>query len=845
MTHQRKTIRLNPGSVPSAGMRGGLGRTLLTSFLLLSILPLSLISFVAAAQARGSLEEVLKEKLTTIATLTEAQIHHWVTNQDQVLWILAADLSSDLLGHEVNLLAQRPDSPIASGSSTEATGRDSAASTGGIRRSLEQTAALHADAPFLAVLLVDEKGHVLDAQPMSLVNRTFPELTTQQPALLEGDSSIVRELSSALTKPASSAIILTKRLSSSALRLVALLDPEGLTTTLHEPLKEGQSSDVYLVPRSGRALKLTSNNLDVSVADHGSGSEQMKDFRSAGIEAAMSGLSGTSSYQNHDGTAVIGAYRWLPQLNLAMLIEQPKRTALEASDDLAVVLIAATLGMVLLTALIAALVTRRITMPIVELTATAVQIAAGNLDQKVPATRRDEIGILARAFNVMTTKLRLVYEDLEYKVKERTEQLESANAEIRYQAMQLAVSAEVGRIVTSILDKDVLPKKVVELIRDCFQTYFVAIYFLDEEGVFVTLQEATGGLGAQLKSSAHKVELRKNELITQAVNRREARMSAGSSLDRCINRQVFPHTRAELAIPLNIGDRTIGVLDVHSTHEDAFDGNELVVLETLSRQIVVALENARVYEIEREAAEQLRELSELRQQFLANMSRELRMPLNNIIGFSRVMLKEIDGPITKLQRDDLHAIHDSGQQLLSLINDILDIAQIEAGAMELSVQPVEFSELVQSVTPTANALLQDRPIEFRCDIGPDVPPVLADANRLRQVLVKLLSNAAKFTEEGTITLIARRNGDHIMSSVIDTGVGVPDNDREKIFEMFRQVSEPVNSSSGGTGLGLAFSREIVEMHGGRIWLEGNKPKGTIFTFTLPIAQQGEGHPSPT
>ncbi|NIO43501.1 MAG: HAMP domain-containing protein, partial [Burkholderiales bacterium] len=135
-----------------------------------------------------------------------------------------------------------------------------------------------------------------------------------------------------------------------------------------------------------------------------------------------------------------------------MLVEQPKSAALAASDDLAVVLIAATLGMVLLTALIAALVTRRITMPIVELTATAVQIAAGNLDQKVPATRRDEIGILARAFNVMTTKLRLVYEDLEHKVKERTQQLESANAEVRYQAMQLAVSAEVGRVVTSILD---------------------------------------------------------------------------------------------------------------------------------------------------------------------------------------------------------------------------------------------------------------------------------------------------------------------------------------------------------------------------------------------------------
>jgi signal transduction histidine kinase len=519
---------------------------------------------------------------------------------------------------------------------------------------------------------------------------------------------------------------------------------------------------------------------------------------------------------------------------MALLVEQAQDTALASSDDLAVALIGATLAAVLLTALIAAAVTRRITLPIVELTATAVQIAAGDLNQKVPATRRDEIGILARAFNVMTTKLRVLYEDLEHKVRERTQQLQEANAEIRYRAMQLAISAEVGRVVTSILDQDLLLAQVVDLIRDCFQAYFVAIFFIDEKGEWAVFQDGTGALGEQLKADAHKVDLGKNHLVSKAIKQLEPQVWAGSSLEESTDRQLFPHTHAELVVPLKIGGRAIGALDVHSTHKDAFEGDEIMVLETLSGQVVVAIENARLYETERRAAEQLREADELRRRFLANMSRELRMPLNNIIGFSRVILKGIDGPVTDLQREDLNAIHDSGQQLLVLFNDILDIAQIEAGAMEMDIRPVDFGEISHSVIPTTKALLEGRAITFSHEIEPNLPPVLADSNRLRQVLFRLLSNAAKFTQEGNISLRVWRATDQILASVIDTGIGIPDRDRDRVFEMFQQLSEPIQSGVRGTGLGLTLSKEIVEMHGGTIWLESKEGKGTAFTISLPI-----------
>jgi signal transduction histidine kinase len=839
MKLQNATVRPNARSVPSAGMRGGLGRTLLTAFLVLSIVPLSLISFIAATQARQNLERELGDKLATIAILTESQFQNWVVGQQQILNTLSESLA-------LSSQSPEPDS-LAAGTSSSTTFNSSSAdpqladfalaptlSAAHVFRSL---AGLRADNPaYIALLLMDQQGHVVAAYPPTLENRTFPDLWQHQPVLLEVESQLIQDLSAMSEQPASSALMLSQPVAQTDLGLVALLDPRLFAQMIGTSLWPSQNTAIYLVPSSGQALKLSATDADIDPTDRSDSSMQTAGRLGEEADAALSEQSSAGNYVNHNNEKVIAAYRWLPQLNAALLVEQGRDSALAASDDLAVFLIGVALAMVLLTAIIAAAVTRRITLPIVQLTATAVQIAAGDLDQRVPATRRDEIGILARAFNVMTTKLRLLYEDLEQKVRERTQQLESANAEIRYLAMQLAISAEVGRVVTSILDQDLLPSKVVELVHDCFQAYFVAIYLTDESGYWAVLREATGGLGAQLKAEDHRVNAEQDHLVSRAIKSLEPQMCAGPPLGRCTDCQRFPDTRAELAVPLKVGRRIIGVLDVHSTREDAFGGNEVMVLETLSGQVAVAIENARVYDIERQAAEQLRELEELRRHFLGNMSRELRMPLNNIIGFSRLMIKGIDGPITDLQCEDLNAIHDSGQQLLVLINDILDIAHIEAGELELSIQPVDLGELAHSVIPSVNALLQGKPIEFHCQIQPDLPPVLADPHRLRQVLFKLLSNAAKFTQEGEIRLRLWRDMDQILVSVIDTGIGIPDKDREKVFQMFQQLSQPVESYSRGPGLGLTFSKEIVEMHGGRIWLESKEGKGTAFTITLPIAE---------
>ncbi len=810
MTQQNAATRLN-NSVPQTGMRGGLGRTLLTAFLLLSIVPLSLISLIASRQARYSLQNELREKLSSIAALTEAQIQSWMAAQQLVLTSFVVGLESDYSSSAApfspysSALAQDLDEPRANDSTR------SSSQTLFISRLEQKTTRLRLENPaFKTIQLLDIQGQILFAQPL-MRDHTHRDGWEQN-------------------------LTLSQPIGGTGLMLVAVLDPQHLLQAIDATIPFGQEGNIYLLSVSGQILDLGRTPVDdesLMIESDAQGNHSAW-MNHPAIQAALAGERGVASYKNSKRIQVVGAYRWLESLDMALIVEQPQATALAASDDLVVVLIGAALGAALLTALIAAAVARRITLPIIELTATAVQIASGDLDQKVPTTRRDEIGILARAFNVMTTKLRTLYEGLEEKVRERTQQLQKANAEIRYRATQLAISAEVGRIATSILDRDVLLAQVVDLIRDCFQAYFVAIYFLDESEQWAVLKEGSGGIGARLKTEAYRVEIDQECLVSQVARGLTPLVHSETALERHTDRHVFPHTRAELAVPLKIGQRKIGVLDVHSTHADAFEENEVMVLETLAGQIAVAIENARAYEIERQAAEQLREVDEFRRRFLSNMSRELRMPLNNIIGFSRVMLKGIDGPITELQREDLSAIYDSGQQLLALINDILDIAQIEAGQMELTLRPLNLAEIAHSVIPTANALLEGRSIVFRHEIVTDLPLVRADPQRLRQVLVKLLSNAAKFTHEGEISLKVWPQAYQVFVSIGDTGIGIPDQYRERVFEMFNQVpSSQSTSKNSGAGLGLTFSKEIIEMHGGTITMSSEEGHGSTFTIALP------------
>ncbi|MFN2269859.1 MAG: GAF domain-containing protein [Anaerolineae bacterium] len=288
-------------------------------------------------------------------------------------------------------------------------------------------------------------------------------------------------------------------------------------------------------------------------------------------------------------------------------------------------------------------------------------------------------------------------------------------------------------------------------------------------------------------------------------------------------------------IPLASRDQVrLLMLGRHKGHP-VLDEGELSFLEVVATNLGVAAENAQLYQNAVETAERLEEVDRLKTQFLANMSHELRTPLNSIIGFSRVILKEIDGPLTDMQKTDLQTVYESGQHLLSLINNLLDVVKIEAGKMEISIEEVELAPIISGVMSTAVALVKDKNVELQQDVPDDLPIIQADSRRIRQVLLNLVGNSAKFTEEGFIKVEARVKDEDVVVSVIDSGIGIPEDKLEMIFEAFTQVDASSTRRAGGTGLGLSICQSFVEMHGGRIWVESQFNKGSTFAFSLPIA----------
>ena len=407
----------------------------------------------------------------------------------------------------------------------------------------------------------------------------------------------------------------------------------------------------------------------------------------------------------------------------------------------------------------------------------------------------------------------------------------------------LAASSEIGRLVTSTLDLNTIFTRTVNLISERFGFYFASVYITEETGFNVRLREATGEAGEAMKAQRYSILVGSASIVGKvAENGKPVVVNDISDEPLYQPNPLLLDTQSEVAIPLRIGARIVGVIDIQSTQTFAFSEDDISVLQSLADQVAVAIDNARSYELSQQLIQDLREVDQLKSQFLANMSHELRTPLNSIIGFSRVILKGIDGAVTDLQQQDLTAIYNSGQHLLGLINDILDLARIEAGKMELNFEEVHLSELTTSVLSTAKGLVKEKPIQLLQRIPSDMPTVRGDTMRVRQVLLNLISNASKFTDEGSITVhtITQKGPTGKMEAlinVVDSGPGISLEDQEKLFKAFSQVDGSATRKTGGSGLGLSICANLVQLHGGRIGVTSEVGKGSTFWFTLPLYNQ--------
>ena len=416
--------------------------------------------------------------------------------------------------------------------------------------------------------------------------------------------------------------------------------------------------------------------------------------------------------------------------------------------------------------------------------------------------------------------------------------------ESQRRANQLQTAAEIARDTSGTLALELLLQRSTNLLCERFGYYHASIFLLDESGVEAIVRESTGSAGEEMKRRGHSLPVGGRSVIGQVTATGESIVLNDVSQPEAqfIHRPnpLLPLTRAELGIALKIGDRVIGALDVQSTRANAFSDDDIAVLQTLSDQIAVAVDNARSYELSQKAVEEIREADRLKSQFLANMSHELRTPLNSIIGFSRVILKGIDGPINDLQQQDLSAIYNSGQHLLGLINDVLDLSKIEAGKMELTFEEdVNLGDIIKGVMSTTVGLVKDKHIQLKQDIAPHLPLMHIDPMKIRQVLLNLLSNAAKFTEEGSISIsampqIGPTGEQEVLIRVIDTGPGIAPQDQLKLFQPFSQVDGSLTRKTGGSGLGLSICHHLIRLHGGRIGLKSKVGSGSTFYFTLPV-----------
>jgi len=300
--------------------------------------------------------------------------------------------------------------------------------------------------------------------------------------------------------------------------------------------------------------------------------------------------------------------------------------------------------------------------------------------------------------------------------------------------------------------------------------------------------------------------------------------------------------RALLAVPLLGANRIVGALVVRRRKPGEFPKSTVDLLETFADQSVLAIQNARLFrEIEKKSRE-LEIASKHKSQFLANMSHELRTPLNAILGYAELMLDSIYGEPSDKMRAVLVRLQASGRHLLGLINDVLDLSKIEAGQLTLSLDDYSLGDVVQGVVSAVEPLAAEKLLVFKVEVAPGLPTGRGDGRRLSQVLLNLVGNAIKFTDKGEVAIRASVTNGAFTVAVCDTGPGIAAADQAKIFEEFQQADSSITREKGGTGLGLSIAKRIIEMHGGRIWVESEPGKGSTFYFTVPVrveAQTGQ------
>jgi len=524
-------------------------------------------------------------------------------------------------------------------------------------------------------------------------------------------------------------------------------------------------------------------------------------------------------------------------------------------------------------------ISKGVSRPVKTLARAARKVANGDLDHIVTVDTRDEVGELSRAFNQMTRDLKQSRREieeynkvLEKRVEERTAELQKAYNEIEQKSRELQVSysqlkefSKISRAIIQEKDLERICSKIATSITE-YSNFSRAIISLVDEETGRRRRVAFAGV------TDEEAALLADDFRTNGIERiTQERFRIGNSyyipygsdaleieglesrLSFQPERQWHPHDY--LFIPLYGEEgKIMGLISV----DDPRDGRRpteqtLIPLELFANLAAQAIDNAKLQQeiIERneklaKANIRLKEVDRLKSEFLANMSHELRTPLNSIIGFSEILIDGLAGDLSAEQVDFITNIHTSGKHLLQLINDILDLSKIESGKMKFEPKEFVLAALLEDVKTTVSSMVNKKGQELSVEMSEGLGRIFADEFKVKQILLNLLSNASKFTPQGGKIKIRCRleeedgGSEVVVISVSDTGIGIRPEEQEVIFDAFRQVDGSSTREYEGTGLGLTITKKMVEMHGGRIWVESEYGRGSTFTFTLPIRGDGSG-----
>jgi K+-sensing histidine kinase KdpD/CheY-like chemotaxis protein len=427
-------------------------------------------------------------------------------------------------------------------------------------------------------------------------------------------------------------------------------------------------------------------------------------------------------------------------------------------------------------------------------------------------------------------------------------------AESKQRASELSTVNSVTKALAAQLNPDELIQLVGDQMKDLFRANIVylallnpknkVIYFPYQYGDDMTPMKLGEGLTSRIIKNGEPL------LINKDIQELRAQLGV---------QQIGIPAASYLGVPIPVGDEIIGVLSVQSTeHENRFNEYDLRLLSTIAASVGVALRNAKLFEEVKQAKQEAELASKVAEKanaaksaFLSTVSHELRTPLTSVLGFAKIIRKRLEEKIfpavqltdTKTEKtinqisENLQVVIAEGERLTHLINDVLDLAKIEAGKMEWNFETVSIPEIVERAISASSSLFDQKSLKLEKSIEQDLPAISGDRDKLIQVIINLISNAVKFTDKGAVSCRVYRKKEEVIVSISDTGIGIAADDYGAVFEQFKQVGgDTLTDKPKGTGLGLPICKEIVEHHGGRIWLESEVGKGSCFSFALPVVK---------